>query len=29
MSEEFGLTLPRAQPLHLKAYPKLQAHLYK
>jgi len=29
MSEEFGLTLPRAQQLHLKAYPKLQAHLYK
>ncbi|CAK9857340.1 unnamed protein product [Sphagnum jensenii] len=29
MSEEFGLTLPRAQPLHLKAYPKLQANLYK
>jgi cytochrome P450 len=29
MSEEFGLTLPRVQPLHLKAYPKLQAHLYK
>jgi cytochrome P450 len=29
MSEEFGLTLPRAQRLRLKAYPKLQAHLYK
>jgi cytochrome P450 len=29
MSKEFGLTLPRAQQLHLKAYPKLQAHLYK
>ncbi|CAN5952100.1 unnamed protein product [Sphagnum jensenii] len=29
MSEEFGMSLPRAQQLHLKAYPKLQAHLYR
>ncbi|CAM6045612.1 unnamed protein product [Sphagnum compactum] len=29
MSEEFGLALSRAQPLHAKAYPKLPVHLYK
>jgi flavonoid 3'-monooxygenase len=29
MSEEFGLALSLAQPLHAKAYPKLPARLYK
>ncbi|CAN5960930.1 unnamed protein product [Sphagnum jensenii] len=28
MSEKFGLTLPRAQRLHIMAHPRLPAHLY-
>ncbi len=28
MSEKFGLTLPRAQRLHVMAHPRLPAHLY-
>jgi hypothetical protein len=28
MSEKFGLTLPRAQRLHVMAHPRLPANLY-